>query len=789
MMAASARRDVNSKLGTADPPSSMGTIIMRFRPAIVILLFMLTSMTAVVATAQPPDPQDDAVLLSFPPNSPITHLIAYVADRLDLNIIYDEAQANQRITLRSAQAVPKGALLDVLRTVLRSRNLVLEETDVAEMLRIVPAQELPQTSRIGMQGLGDTVTEIFELDYARAEQLVGLLQPFLTKPGGNAIATPAGSSLIVTDFQNNILKLGSLIDALDAGEPTIVESVLVSHADARLLLQSLQPFLQSQQQVTPGNTRPIVTVDARTNRVLIVGLSDQVNQLALLLRELDQPAELERRVYRPQSLPVDRLNAYVQQVLRRKPSEFSYRAAADPEANILVVTAPPDIQDEISSLLTEIDLPPAAVESPLRFYRLTNALARDVLDTLRSLEGERGLMNAGSTAVEVAAAKGHERSGIPSVFQPLQDSRSMDYAARSQSESGISVANGAESSAPNLGESAIPTPAPNSLLLSSINRQERPIVAMDENSNSIIVIAPPSQQRLYASIIQQLDRRRPQVLVEATIATLDTSNGFTLGVDIAAGEDVDNGRIISFSAFGISEVDATGPNLSPLSALGGTFALLKPDVADVVIRALATNNHSKLTSIPRVLVNDNQPARLRSENEVPFQQSVAPDGDFVFSSADYATAGTTINVTPHISEGSYLQLEYAVQLSSFTAGPAAQDLPPPRQTNEIESVVTIPDGYTIVVGGLNTSNLTESIQKVPLLGDIPLIKHLFRSQSRNLNNMTLFVFIRPQILRDNGFADLKNLSRLDRETAGLDPDYPLSQPMILEPGVIAPSPQ
>ncbi|MCC7407859.1 MAG: type II and III secretion system protein, partial [Phycisphaeraceae bacterium] len=148
------------------------------------------------------------------------------------------------------------------------------------------------------------------------------------------------------------------------------------------------------------------------------------------------------------------------------------------------------------------------------------------------------------------------------------------------------------------------------------------------------------------------------------------------------------------------------------------------------------------------------------------------------SFAGYATAGTTITLTPHISEGDHLQLAYAIELSAFS-GDGGEGIPPPRQTNAIESEVTVPDGHTIVVGGLNRKDFSETIQKFPLLGDIPLVKYLFSNRSKNQSENTLFVFLRPVILRGDSFEGLKYLSRLDREAAGLAEDLPASEPLLM----------
>ena len=217
--------------------------------------------------------------------------------------------------------------------------------------------------------------------------------------------------------------------------------------------------------------------------------------------------------------------------------------------------------------------------------------------------------------------------------------------------------------------------------------------------------------------------------------------------------------------------------------MGFNGAVVNSDVADVIIRALSTNARARVVSAPRVLVNDNATGTLDSVNEAPFTSVNASDTVATTSFGGFAEAGTSITVTPHISEGDHLQLEYGVTLSSFSGDAASVDgglAPPPRQTNSIESVVTIPDGNTIIVGGLNRSDFSESIQAIPILGQIPWLEYLFSSRTENRADTTLFVFIRPVILRDDEFDDLRTLSVRDMSRAELPSDYPASTPLLME---------
>jgi general secretion pathway protein D len=269
------------------------------------------------------------------------------------------------------------------------------------------------------------------------------------------------------------------------------------------------------------------------------------------------------------------------------------------------------------------------------------------------------------------------------------------------------------------------------------------------------------------------------VQVECTIVTLDTSNGFTFGVDISHLTGINDSQILTLSSFGISTVDPSTGNLTPVNAPGGTFALLNPNVADVVIRTLASNSRARFVSSPELLINDNGRGTLQSVSQQPYAVILdASSTQSLTSLGGQAQAGTSITVEPHISEANYLQLGYSIELSNFT-GEAANGLPPPSQKNAVESSVTIPDGYTIIVGGLTTHSTGHSVNGLPILGQIPVLGWLFGNRQTTGRDQTLFVFIRPVILRDDKFEDLKYLSERKTRAADVAGDFPRSDAVLM----------
>ena len=188
------------------------------------------------------------------------------------------------------------------------------------------------------------------------------------------------------------------------------------------------------------------------------------------------------------------------------------------------------------------------------------------------------------------------------------------------------------------------------------------------------------------------------------------------------------------------------PSLAPAVGAGLTAGLLDSGFADVILRAFKEDGRSRVLSAPTLLVNDNERAVLRSILEEPTTTVTQGEVSDQVSFQGFVEAGTRIAVTPSISEGGYLQLEYLVEVNSFLtpAVDSAAGIPPPRQTDSIGSRVTIPDGHTVVAGGLSRRDFSDVPRRsVPILGDIPLIGELFKSTVNKSNTeITLFVFLK-----------------------------------------------
>src|SRR5437762_7304757 len=333
------------------------------------------------------------------------------------------------------------------------------------------------------------------------------------------------------------------------------------------------------------------------------------------------------------------------------------------------------------------------------------------------------------------------------------------------------------------------------------------MVWADTTNNALVITAPPKIMHAVMDIIDKLDIRRPQVLVEAIIAEVDVDKNAELGVNWAAfskGSNVPAGAFVS-PVGGTSIVDLAAAIQNPANA---SSALLQGTTIGIgriagtgvnfaaTLRALRGDTNTNVLSTPSAVTMDNQEAELKVAQEVPFitgqfTNTAASTGGVTgginpFQTIQRQEVGTILKVTPTISaEGTSLMLKISIESSSIGQKPAgAVDLVTNKRT--ITTTVLIEDGGVVVLGGLIEDNSVKGEQRVPYLGNIPLIGLLFKTRNATSTKNNLILFIRPKILRDPAQAafetDLKYNYMMDQQK-----DLSRREALPLLPGVCAAS--
>ena len=799
-----------------------------------LALSLLLAMAAPTA-AQPQVNQlrQGFVQLNLQGEVPLKALIDLVSQRLNVNVIYSEEIGNRTITVRAPNEIPASSLLDLLGSVLRMERLALVGADIPGWKRIIDAREMLGLAETGeakqvlaANGPATPVTQVFALKHAAADQVATAVRPFLSKvtqgTGGSSIlALRESNMIVVTDYAPTVVTVEKLIRLIDQPRGNLVyEFYTVEHTDATALAEKVQGITGTRRAAVTSTTqasRPAeLLVEPRTNQIAVVGPRTLVDEILLLLKRFDVSLGRVTRVYRVENTQAERFDRIIKGFLSAQDAERLYTSSVDRDGNLLIVRTTPEIHDRIDELKEQIDVPVKATQTPIRFYKLKNANSLDVLYTILSLQEvspQAGVYGAGFGGFGGFGGPGLPGQNFPGYGPgPYQQAPSIQGG-------GLNVPRNlgpSPSRTQRLNQFPNNSAQPLSLPMTAGEGLSRPIdsvqqtrsdrlsnlaapqfgfaasatlpggarASADPATNSIVVVAPLEAQEMYKRLIESLDVRKPQVLIDAKIVAVDTTDAFTLGVEISGGDRQGDSRLLGFTSFGLSEVDPTtgALQLLPMSGFNGT--LVNPEVADVVVKALASHTRARVLASPRILVNDNSTGQLESVSSVPFESVNSANTISTTSLGGNQQAGTLITVTPHISEDDHLLLEFSVEFSTFTGDPipttGGGQLPPPRQIDRVGSTVTVPDGQTVIVGGLQRNNESYTLRGIPYLEKIPVIRDLSTFRNKGLTTTSFFLFIRPIILRADRFEDLKHLSGRTVRIAEIGGDYPMSQPLLVE---------
>ena len=294
-------------------------------------------------------------------------------------------------------------------------------------------------------------------------------------------------------------------------------------------------------------------------------------------------------------------------------------------------------------------------------------------------------------------------------------------------------------------------------------------IQADESLNAVVARSDPGTMAEILDIVQKLDVRRAQVLIEAAIVEIRVDDTEALGIEFAAAD----GRGTSVPIATTTLNGAIGALLGSLidqdgqvDLVGGVSSINQPTIAaakidpdgisfGAIITAIATNTNANLLSTPSILTLDNEEAKIIVGQEVPFRTgsfTTTTDGaNNPFQTIQREDVGLQLTVTPHVHEGDAVRLEVAqeveqvVDSASIGSGGFSDVVTSKRN---LETTILADDGQTIVLGGLISDDLTDVITKVPVLGNIPWIGRLFRSESKTRRKLNLLIFLRPTVIRN-----------------------------------------
>ncbi len=315
------------------------------------------------------------------------------------------------------------------------------------------------------------------------------------------------------------------------------------------------------------------------------------------------------------------------------------------------------------------------------------------------------------------------------------------------------------------------------------------VVTRFEGANAIVISATPDVQRTLGEVIRQLDVRRQQVLVEAIIVEISDNAARQLGVQLFL-----SGLQGSNIPFAVTNYSNIAPNANLIAGavaadqlgasddlaqelrdaaiasvagatggLGGFAIRSGNEIFGAIISAVRSDNQSNILSTPSIMTLDNQEARILVGQEIPITTGEALSSNFdnAFRTVQRQNVGITLEVRPQINAGGTIKLDLRQEVSSISGTVSSSNPEIILNKREIETTITVDDGEIVGIGGLLDDNDRRTLERVPVLGDIPIIGNLFRSRGRARGRTNLMVFIRPTILRSAEDARAMSARRYD----------------------------
>lgn len=526
--------------------------------------------------------------------------------------------------------------------------------------------------------------------------------------------------------------------------------------------------------------RPLVaqfgSIEAMTspNAIIVTDYAENVRRIEQLARALDNGGGGRFDSISLRYANAKDVAAAIQGVFGDGSQTGGPRVVADERSNMVLLRGEPNLISEARRLAATIDKPGAGVPIT-RMIRLNNGDAESVTAVLQGVLGEQGSV---TNPVAKAVAGGRASIGRTAASSRSGSTSSLGTAASSLG----GLAEAAAAAAPSSSGPSAETPAKG---FSTPDLTVQPAPEL----NAIVLRGTPAAIAEVEPLISQLDVRRPQVLIEAVIVEISGDEAESLAVQLGVGAAALNrgdGAATSFTSPGVSLSTILGAIGAPAAVAvlpnGGSASISFGDNFSVLLQAIGQSTRANLLSTPSITTLDNEPAEIVVGQNVPFRTgSFTTDGNSLnpFTTIERQDVGLTLRVVPRIHQGNVVRLEVAQEVSSLVAAvTGAADLITNRRS--IQTTVLADDGQTIVLGGLMSDDRTRVKSQVPILGDIPIAGELFKSRRESQLKRTLFVFLKPTVLRDQAAAkavtDAKYArTRYDEAMLGKHP------PLLLEP--------
>ena len=670
-------------------------------------IYAQTALDTSTASVRPGEP----VTLNFA-NAEIEAVARTMATITGRNVVVDPRVRGQ-INLVTERAVLPAAAFQQFLAALRLQGFTVVEA--AGLYKVVPEADAKlqggsvSVAKAGSAGPtgGQIVTQIFRLNYESASNLVPVLRPLIS-PNNTINANPGTNALVITDYADNLQRLGKIIAAMDVSNASDVEIIPLKHAIATDLA-------------------PLVA------RLIDAGATPTAAAAA--------PGQAD--------------------------TSFKTTLLAEPHSNALILRAAnPARLVQVRALVEKLDQPPApgssAASGNIHVVYLKNADATKLAATLRAA---------------LSAGTGNAQASAGSSVAPASSTSTGGLSAM-----GSGTTSGSSSAAAGSGLGAGASSSSTSSNQPSTGGQ----IQADPTTNSLIITAPEPQYRQLRTVIDKLDGRRAQVLVESLIVEVNANKLTEFGIqwqsvmgkqgDGTVGVIGTNSGAAGANILGLTTALASGNATAVGSAVGklggGLNLALAPRIAGqyylgALANFLQNSGDANVLSTPNLMTLDNEEARIIIGNNVPFVTgSYANTGGNSgavnpFTTVERKDVGLMLRVRPQINENGTVKLAIYQEVSKIDGNTLSDVNGPTTSKRAIESNVPVEDGSIIVLGGLLEDSYSQAEDKVPVMGDIPLLGALFRSENRSRKKTNLMVFLRPVVVRDAATSDALMLDRYE----------------------------
>ncbi len=560
-------------------------------------------------------------------------------------------------------------------------------------------------------------------------------------------------------LQTGTVSIGDTVSR--RGDQVLTQIFKLDHENANNLVPVLRPL------ISPNNT---INASAGTNTLVITDYADNLQRIAKIIAAMDTPSGGDVEVIPLQYAVATDIVTLVQRMgdtagtpgVPGSPGG-NLQVIVDPRSNSLLVKAPtPARLANVRALVRQLDrpLPGAGAMGNVWVVHLKNADAVKLATVLRAAftSGAGGSGGGGSTSPTPSIGN----TGI-------------------SNQAGGTSATSAAAAAP---VGASPSPSTGGF------------VQADPATNSLIITAPEPLYRQVRAMIDQLDSRRAQVYIESMIVEVSGDNsadfgfqwqglignsGDKYGVVAGTNSSIGGPSIISLAqtiAGAGTTLPGEGLNIGLVRNFAGAYNLA------AIARILQSQANTNIISTPNIVTLDNEEAKIIVGSNVPFITGQFTNTGTAttspFQTIERKDVGITLRIRPQIGEGGTVRMTLFQESSSLssTTAPGTSNAGPSTDKRSIESTVVVDDGQILVLGGLIEDRFTDNTSKVPLLGDLPYVGALFRSESRTKKRTNLMVFLRPIVMRDGETAERISTDRYENIRAFQQNNQPKESPLL-----------